>query len=261
MLYFIYNLFHMEESMGLTPQPLLYVAFCRKKSFDFESECFGCTVVFYLERGKYEYTIGELSGVACPGEAVICPPGVRFHRRLIEPVDLHVLHFSLPGQKVVAGKIRLTDPNRIKQDLSMISRRGIKHTFNDTERHFLRDIWYILDAERQKPPRAADPLMDSARSEIASRISERFAMSEIAENAGLTPVALLRRFRRAFGQTPSEYLSELRIGLAERLLCETDLPLAAIAVECGYENEYYFSTCFRKKVGVPPGAYRRSALV
>lgn len=261
MLYFIYNLFHMEKNMGATIQPLLYAAFCQKKRFDFESEQFDCTVVFYLERGKYEYGIGDMSGTACPGEAVVCPPGVRFHRRLIEPVDLHVLHFSLPEPKTAAGKVRFSDPNRIKQDLSMISRRGIKHTFSDAERHFLRDIWYMIDAERQKPPRAADPLMDSVKSEIASRISERFALSEIAENAGLSPVALLRRFRRAFGQTPSEYLSELRIGLAEHLLCETELPLAAIADECGYENEYYFSTVFKKKVGVPPGVYRRSALV
>ena len=86
-------------------------------------------------------------------------------------------------------------------------------------------------------------------------------MSEIAERVGLTPVALLRRFRRAFGQTPSEYLIGLRIRLAERLLCETDLPLAAIAAECGYENEYYFSTSFKKNVGVSPGSYRKSALV
>ena len=247
--------------MGATPQPLLYAAFCQKKRFDFESELFDCTVIFYLERGKYEYTIGELSGAACPGEAVICPPGVRFHRRVIEPVDLHVLHFSLPESKISAGKVRFADMTRIKQDLSMIPRRGIRHTFNDSERHFMRDIWYTLDAERQKPPRAADQLMESVKLEISSRVSERFAMSEIAENAGLSPVALLRRFRRAFGQTPSEYLSDLRIGLAEHLLCETDLPLAVIADKCGYENEYYFSTCFRKKIGVPPGVYRRSALV
>lgn len=248
--------------MQTEPEPLLYAAFYNKKRFDFESELFPCTVIFCLERGEYEYSIGDNNGISCPGEAVICPPGMRFYRRVIKPVDLHVLRFELPsGTKFSAEKLKFRDFGRIKQDFAAISQPGIKHSFTPSERHFLLDVWYTILSEREIRPKIPDPLMESVRLEICSRISERFPMSEIAERVGLTPVALLRRFRRAFGQTPNEYLIGLRIRLAERLLCETDLPLAAIAAECGYENEYYFSTSFKKNVGVSPGSYRKSALV
>ena len=248
--------------MNLDPEPILLASFVGKRRFDFDSELFGCAVVFLLEHGQYEFTIGDLAGISCPGEAVICPPCTRFFRRVIESVDLSVIRYALPeGTNIKAGKVRFSDFNRIKQDLAMITRHGIKYSFSDSERHFLRDIWFIADSEREKRLKPIDPLMESARLSISSRLSQRFPMSQIAAEAGLTPASLTRRFYKTFGKTPSEYLTGLRIGLAEHLLCETDLPLAVIAENCGFDNEYYFSTCFKKCVGVPPGVYRKSALV
>lgn len=248
--------------MPTEPEPLLYAAFCNKTRFDFESELFDCMVIFCLERGVYEYSIGENTGVSSPGEAVICPPGMRFFRRVIEPVDLRVMRLGLSDEtKLSPERIRFKDFERIKQDFSAIGQPGIKHIFTPAERHYLLDVWYTIQSERERRLMLNDPLMESVRLELCSRISERFPMSELAAKVGLTPVALIRRFRRAFGMTPGEYLIGQRIRLAERLLCETDLPLAAVAAECGYENEYYFSTSFRKNVGVPPGSYRKSARV
>jgi transcriptional regulator GlxA family with amidase domain len=42
------------------------------------------------------------------------------------------------------------------------------------------------------------------------------------------------------------------------LLLETDLPAAAIAEKCGFSQPKYFSQVFHAKIGLPPGAYRKS---
>ncbi len=242
------------------PEVLLYAAFRNKVKFDFEFEQFDCTVIFFLERGEYEFSIGELSGKSCPGEAVICPPGMIFRRKVTEPVDLHILRLVLPDhEKIDAKRIKIRDISRIKQDLSFMP-IGIKHSFTEFERHFLLDIWYTLKNESDVR-QVCDELMERGKRMLDENIRIRQPLGDIAELVGLSPVALTRRFRRAYGMTPNEYLIGQRIAAAQRLLCETDMSLAEIAEVCGYENEYYFSANFKKKVGVPPGAYRKSAFL
>ncbi|MBT3272083.1 MAG: helix-turn-helix transcriptional regulator [Spirochaetales bacterium] len=72
----------------------------------------------------------------------------------------------------------------------------------------------------------------------------------------------VRRFQDLFrahsGVSPSEYLAEIRLEAAREHLINTNFTLREIAERTGYGNEYYFSRCFRKKYGQPPGAFRYS---
>lgn len=96
---------------------LLYAGFENKERFDFESELFDCVVVFYLEKGSFEFKLGEVSGTAKAGQAVICKPGVRFERRALGPMKLHVLR--LKPTRIIPTDL-LTRP--VKPGLSRISR-------------------------------------------------------------------------------------------------------------------------------------------
>jgi transcriptional regulator GlxA family with amidase domain len=71
-------------------------------------------------------------------------------------------------------------------------------------------------------------------------------------------VQFTRRFRATYGVTPIEYLTSVRINLAQRLLIHTDLTLEAIADQMGWSSGYYFSTVFTKHTGISPGRYRRA---
>ena len=55
-----------------------------------------------------------------------------------------------------------------------------------------------------------------------------------------------------------QYLTRRRIGEAQNLLVETDLPIARIAEEVGYDTQNYFNLQFSKHVGMPPGKVRQS---
>jgi AraC-like DNA-binding protein len=69
--------------------------------------------------------------------------------------------------------------------------------------------------------------------------------------------AFAERFHRLVGQPPLTYLSTWRMHLAARMLRGDNARLAAVADRLGYGSEAAFSTAFRKRYGVSPGAYRR----
>jgi AraC-like DNA-binding protein len=57
---------------------------------------------------------------------------------------------------------------------------------------------------------------------------------------------------------PMQYLANWRIQLGSRMLRQTNRTVATIAQEVGYESEAAFSRAFKRLVGMPPGAWRKS---
>jgi transcriptional regulator GlxA family with amidase domain len=51
----------------------------------------------------------------------------------------------------------------------------------------------------------------------------------------------------------------VRLSRAKVMLAHSKLPLKAVASACGFADEYYFSSVFRRIEGLPPGGYRERA--
>jgi AraC-like DNA-binding protein len=84
--------------------------------------------------------------------------------------------------------------------------------------------------------------------------------NKIASELGLSETALRRKFKAATGQTMQDWVLNRKINAAKTLLCDSDLPLKAIAGKLGYANEHFFSRQFKSFVGIAPGAFRKSRL-
>lgn len=82
-------------------------------------------------------------------------------------------------------------------------------------------------------------------------------LAAMAEQAGLEPRTLERRFRKATGLMPIAYCQQLRIARAREMLEVSGLTIGQIAWEVGYGDEAAFRRMFRRIVGIPPGAYRQ----
>ncbi|MDJ1656511.1 helix-turn-helix domain-containing protein, partial [Raoultella sp. Ech2A] len=75
--------------------------------------------------------------------------------------------------------------------------------------------------------------------------------------AGMTPRTFLRRFQKATGVRPTEYLQQVRIMKARDALELTGRSADRIAWEVGYTDPSAFRKIFRKITGVTPGQYRQ----
>lgn len=69
---------------------------------------------------------------------------------------------------------------------------------------------------------------------------------------------LTRRFKSALGRNPSEEVSYARVEMTKRMLIQSDLPLAEIAVRCGFEYISHLSRAVKRATGLPPSIYRRT---
>jgi AraC-like DNA-binding protein len=81
---------------------------------------------------------------------------------------------------------------------------------------------------------------------------------ELGQAVGLSRSALHERFSQFVGQAPIQYLTNWRMQLASRLLRESQMTVAAVALEVGYDSEAAFARAFKRLVGAPPAAWRRS---
>ena len=101
-----------------------------------------------------------------------------------------------------------------------------------------------------------DPLVAAAQMWAADNYANANPVSAMAAESGLTERSFLRRFKKATGQTPLEYVQTLRIEEAKQMLETTRQSFDEIAAEVGYTEPSAFRHLFRKLVGITPSAYR-----
>ena len=85
----------------------------------------------------------------------------------------------------------------------------------------------------------------------------RWTVDEMAHMAHMSRSTFLRVFRRAFAQSPVEFLIERRLEGARRLLRDTDRSITEIALEQGFSDSNYFARRFRQAAGMTPTEFRR----
>lgn len=83
------------------------------------------------------------------------------------------------------------------------------------------------------------------------------AIAQVTTLAGIPERTLKRRFKAAAGSSLIEYLQNLRIEEAKRLLETSNLPVDEISAETGYSDASFFRRLFKRLTGLTPSHYRR----
>lgn len=84
------------------------------------------------------------------------------------------------------------------------------------------------------------------------------ALEVLAQEVGMSRYHFSRVFKESMGLSPINYIVRQRIERAKKLLAETDLPIADIALQAGFSGQSHFTTFFSKLVGLTPRSFRRS---
>lgn len=97
-----------------------------------------------------------------------------------------------------------------------------------------------------------------AREHLDARALDAPTLADIAAEAGVSPIRLARAFRRAYGESPGDFVRRQRIRRACERLADPEVSLAAVAAELGFADQSHFTRVFRKMVGTTPGTWRRA---
>jgi AraC family transcriptional regulator len=254
---------------GLEPQLLSQVYWKQKKAFLLDEDTYEEWALFAVTEGRFYYKIGGEEGEAEFGHLVMCPPGTPFGRQILEPLSFHFYRFdwNMPPAGPLPVLLPLMDRTRLASTysyLEKLSARPADEVKTARMDHLLKDLWLMaqLEAEtahsKQRGYAETDSAIEAAARTIRQHAFERMMFKPLSEGMGLSPVQFTRRFQAAYGQSPIDYLTSLRLQKAQSLLLESELTIEQIAEQCGYENGFYFSRMFSKKMKVSPSAYRKS---
>lgn len=106
----------------------------------------------------------------------------------------------------------------------------------------------------------SDPVVGRVLGLIHANPSRDWTVSSLAHRSGVSRSVLADRFVETVGMSPIKYLTSWRMELAAIQLLEPGASLLDVAEDAGYESETSFSRAFKRHVGVPPGAWRKSQL-
>jgi AraC-like DNA-binding protein len=101
------------------------------------------------------------------------------------------------------------------------------------------------------------PAVARALELMRSRLCEAWSLDDLVADLGLDKSYFIRLFKKSVGVPPMKYAMSLKMSAAADLLRTTREPLAVVAEQVGFSDEYHFAKRFKQWSGVPPGAYRR----
>lgn len=238
----------------------------------------GIVEFIYLLKGCGEYEINGRTYFVQAGDLVVYNSSV-VHREGLRGEKIPILccaaaGVQLPGlpPNCLFGE-QISPVLRRKEDASLFhelmqaiydeAMTAGPHSTDVCQALFLALLHLVLDrAESQNPatpgiqPRA-EHISRKVRSYVDTHSAACLTTSHVAQVFNISESYLARIFKRSFGYPLTEYLIQRRIGEAQTLLLTTDLPIAEVSRQVGYQNQSYFSKLFMQHVGLSPLRYRK----
>lgn len=108
--------------------------------------------------------------------------------------------------------------------------------------------------------RSKEEIADLVEQFLDIHFREEISLSELAERAGFSLDYLSRLFKRYKNESPSRYLTKLRIAEAKELLkANPEIGVREVGELVGYPDPYYFSRVFKEQTSLYPSEYRKTS--
>lgn len=217
--------------------------------------CHPTDALFFLTAGEIFVQMQGQTFSAKAGDVICFPKEMLFHRKVLQKMRAWYLLFE-STEAPVPGKWLFTDTARVQSTAALFEKTS---TGSPQRLHLWRDLFLQWELEQSVRP------VDKHFAETAKQLYETpvgtFTPTQAAACLHLSRSAFFRKFQQVYKEPPLQWATRMRMETAKRLLRNSDLSLTAIAVQCGYDNVFYFSRVFVRYVGCRPAAYRRKFLL
>jgi AraC family transcriptional regulator len=180
----------------------------------------------------------------------------------LNTVHVYLTDDAFEGQVELAEEVGAVDP--LVEQL-MLALDAVLRAWEPSARTYVDHLTTLLAshlARRRQPPPAAgltERQLAAVRDLIEARIADPLPLADLADAAALSVSQFVRQFKASTGDTPHRYLVGLRLKHAQRMLHTSSLPIADIAVRCGFSHQEHLTRVMRTRLGTTPGALRARA--
>jgi AraC-like DNA-binding protein len=226
----------------------------------------------YTLAGEGRLTYHGTTHVVRPGTAMVLffPDDNRYWL----PEGLHWEHFYLclggreilPVWKEVAARrgplLELPASSPSVMRAAELCERGLRGQFTSIYETSAESYALAMALLQDTAPGGGPAAGELARAVEFCRehLAEDIGVSDMARAAGYSRYHFTRLFKQAHGLSPNDFLIDLRVSTAARLLRDPRATVKAVAKSCGFADPAYFCKVFRKSIGVSPGVFRDSGM-
>lgn len=243
-----------------------YTFWQQKPAFVLDADIENFWVMYVIENGQCEYQIGQEKGEAQPATILLCPPHVKFSRKVLQPLTFHFFRFSFQSdlfmQQDLIGNFSQANP-RVLEDCAYL--KTLEYRLSPAAKalrnHLLTDIFYTELFRRlfeDKIPVIKSIPIQQALQFMDEHYQEGICVGDVAQHINLSAAYFSRQFKKATQLNAIQYLDRIRLRAVQQLLISTDLPIGQIATQTGFTDGYYLSKKFSKYMATSPTHFRRT---
>lgn len=231
--------------------------------------------LYFLKKGETKYLIEDEIFILGPGDMIFVPAGA-FHKTdtIKNGIRERILlvfgnDFTGEGYQKYIDELSKDKFIRIRRDklflindiMSKIELESIKKQadYTEMERLYLRELLILISRYRLLNVSSELSEIYSIIQNIVKYINENFSgelsLSYLSRKYAMSPSYLSKQFKSVTGIGLNEYINISKITAAAKLLSETKMSITEVSGLCGYNDSNYFSTVFKKYMGITPKKY------
>ena len=247
--------------------------------------------IYYVQEGKFEWTINHRPFILYPGDVALILPGTEFgnENNVLEIGSFSWIHIQVKtnekGQLVKGSWSSLSDgeTQAISKILQMNNSpvlqkfteagnifKSIQSELFNQEIGYQARVNHLLDeifiqmarqfSRISNPGRDFPSTFMKLEHELRRNLSHQWTVEEMATLVGLGTTLFNDKVKSYSGFSPVSYLINIRISEAIKLLKKPGISLTDIALDIGFYSSQHFSTTFKKLTGYTPSQFRKNHL-
>ncbi len=233
-----------------------------REKFKIENYCDLDPQMLLLQEGKVWIKNESKEYIIEKNQAFIFAPDKKYFRKVLEPATFYLFRLKQTNQKLTDLKLMFKDTERIESDFKLLEAldQEIYADEFSLKNDILKDIinQYRIESGKGDSEKSTNPKIDSAIRYAINNLHKKITPVDMARETGYSYIHFSRLFKAQTTLTPSEFINRERYRRASGMLTETNLMIKDIATGCGFENEYYFSSFFKKQTGMSPSKFRKN---
>lgn len=247
--------------------------------------------IYNVIEGKFEWHIHHQQHMLYPGDVALILPGQKFgsEKGFLDIGAISWIHINMQKLKtgtLVPGKWSSLSENESLAigKILLLNNSLVLSKFNETGRilHYIqnelfnKEVGYctrinqlideILITITRQLTKQSNPARDFPKTfmqleqTLRQNLSHQWTVEEMAAVAGMGTTLFNEKVKTYSGFSPINYLINIRISEAIKLLKKKDISLTDIALDIGFYSSQHFSTTFKKLTGYTPSEFRKNNL-
>jgi len=213
----------------------------------------------HMNRNNLEITENDLCLSICNGmdDAVIQKAdhildNIIFDSHDMNEAKLKLFEFFMLMSRYLnrESQMKHAIPENIFDDLRNIESVG------EAKKYVHECLYEIFRVQKEQGNDRTTDVMDKAVEYIHDNYCKNLTLEEVAYEVGFSTYYFGKLFKKTFGVTFTEYLTNFRIAQAKKLLSDPNLTVKGVTYRVGFMDPNYFTRVFRKSEGMTPTEYR-----